>query len=179
MIPRPKNQDDPIPFFAFLSVVSCTIGLLMFVLAGITVASFWRAEQVVVDDRTRGPGVPAKGRIYVECRPDGLIVHPEKIVVSLDDLDDPGRWVEGPYGRCLTRLVREGRGGSVYFLVRRGGVSVFRKALEYALAAGGGTVDAVARGDALFSVGRQLVAMPGGIQVTRGDRAAPREGSQP
>lgn len=173
MIRHTQPREEAISFVAFLSVVSCTIGLLIFVLVGVTVVSFWGAEQVVVEVKGTGHGRPGAGRIYVECRPDGLIVHPDKVVVSLQDLEDPSRWIEGPFGKCLSKLTSSGRGGSVFFLVRRGGFPVYRKTLEYTLTFGGGTVEAVSRGDALFSIGHQLVVMPGALRVVLPNAALP------
>lgn len=173
MIRHVERDHEPTPFMAFLSVIMCTIGLLMLVLVGVAVTSFWGAEQVIVEVPSVDGGSASPGRIYVECADDGLVVHPEEIVVSLEDLEDPARWINGPYGRCLIELRRRGDGGSVHFLVRRGGLAVFRKALGYAFAAGGGTTDAVARGEAVFSIGRQLVLMPGTIRVQRDTETEP------
>lgn len=80
-------------------------------------------------DLASAGGDPGSGRIYVECRSDGLLVHPDEVVVTREELDDPVRWIDGPFGRCLTQVRSRGPGGSVYFLVRRGGIPVFRRAV--------------------------------------------------
>jgi len=165
VIRHPRRDSETISFLSFLSVVSCTIGVLMFVLAGVTVVSFWGAEQVVMDVRQVGDGRPGFGRVYVECRASGLILHPRGKRVSAEELAAPRQWTAGPFGECLGRLSGAGRGGSLFFLVRPRGFAVFRQALSYAFAAGGGTADAVADGRARFSVGHQMVRMPGAIRV--------------
>ena len=166
MIRHATRPTEAISFFSFLSVILCTIGLLMFVLAGITVVSFWGAEQVVVDLPQMQEGRPGFGRIYVECRARSLLVHPSEDAVRAEDLDDPRRWASSPFGQCLTRL-STGKASSLFFLVRPKGLAVFRKALSYAFAAGGGTADAADAGRARFSVGHQMVTMPGPIRVVR------------
>jgi len=146
---------------------------LLLVLVGVTVVSFWGAEQVV-DIRSVDGGKPGEGRVYVECRPDGVIVHPHRQVLTLADLDDPQRWGRSPFGRCLAGLSSGHHGGSVYFLVRPKGLTVYRKALTFAFAAGGGTADAVAQGRARFAIGQQMVFMPGPVRVAQG-----QQGGQP
>jgi hypothetical protein len=170
MIRHPPREEEPTSFFAFLSVVSCTIGLLMLVLVLVTVTSFWGAEQVL-EVPTQKDGSFVRGRIYVECTADGLIVHPDETVVSLKDLEDPARWIDGPYGKCLIALIRRQRDGSAHFLIRPGGLAVFRTAIAYAREAGGGTVDDVKSGRAVFSVGQQLMELPGPIRAVQ--RAEP------
>jgi hypothetical protein len=176
MIRHARSSGEPLSFFGFLSVISCVIGLLMFVLVCITVVSFWGAE-VVVEVPSVVSGLPGKGTIYVECTGEGLLVHPEKDVNTLEDLDDPALWVRGPYGRCLAQLRTNKRGGTVHFLIREDGLPVFRKALSYALVAGGGTADAVSHGSALFSIGQQLVTMPGPIRVVDPDTEPADDGA--
>jgi hypothetical protein len=167
MIRHPQREEEPMSLFSFLSVVSCTIGLLMLVLVLVTVTSLWGAKQVL-EIPTQKDGSFVRGRIYVECTADGLIVHPDQTVVTLKDLDDPARWVDGPYGKCLMALIRRQRDGSAHFLIRPGGLAVFRTAIAYAREAGGGTVDDVKSGRAVFSVGEQLIELPGPIRtVTR------------
>lgn len=170
MIPHPKRQPATISFFSFLSVVSCTIGLLMFVLAGVTVVSFWGAEQVVMDIKQQPGGKPGFGRVYIECRPEGLIVYPRQELVRASVLARATSWYDSAFGRVLARLAR-GRGGSLYFLVRPKGLPVFRLALGYTYAAGGGTSDAVAAGAAKFPIGHQMVLMPGPIRIVSGKEA--------
>ena len=164
MIRHSQQRAEAISFFSFLSVILCTIGLLMFVLAGVTVVSFWGAEQVIVDVRQLKDGKPGFGRVYVECLARGLLVHPGEALVPADALEDKDRWLDGPFGLCLSKL---SAGGSLFFLVRPQGIAVFRRALGYAFSAGGGTATAVADGRARFSVGHQMVLLPGPIRVVR------------
>lgn len=165
MIRHAQQRTEAVSFFPFLSVILCTIGLLMFVLAGVTVVSFWGAEQVIVDVRQLEDGKPGFGRVYVECLARGLLVHPGETMVSADALEDSDRWLDSRFGLCLGRLATGG--GSLYFLVRPKGLAVFRRALGYAFSAGGGTATAVADGRARFSVGHQMVLLPGPIKVLR------------
>lgn len=168
MIRRTTRRSEAIAFIAFLDVMSCTIGVLMLILVGVTMHSFWGAEQVIEIPSEAGAGLSV-GRIYVECTKEGLLVHPDDIVIALDDLEDPNAWIDGPYGQCLTELRKRGSGGSAHFLVRRGGLAVFRRALGYALAAGGGTVDDVRAGQAMFSIGQQAIVMPGPVRLEVGE----------
>jgi len=167
MIKHKVQQDEAMSFFAFMSIISCAIGLLIFVLVGVTIVSFWGAEQVITDVRQSKDGRAGVGRIYVECRAEGLLVHPNKTVVSAADLEDPTRWLDSPYGECLSRLSGGKQAGSIFFLVRSDGLAVFRKALGYAFVAGGGTGEAVTEGRARFTMGHQIVTMPGPIRVVQ------------
>ncbi len=161
---HPARPVGAIAFFPFLSVVSCTIGLLMFVLAAVTVLSFWGAEQVIFDIPQQPGGRPGGGRIYVECRREGIIVYPGEERVRSEALAHPSRWGRTAYGRALNDLAA-GRARSLYFFVRPKGIQAFRRALAYAYAAGGGTADAAARGAARFPIGCQILFMPGPIRV--------------
>lgn len=175
MIRHSRRQGEAISFFAFLSVISCTIGALMVVLVCVSVTSFFGAKQ--------SPVLPSKGDkpgwgvIYVECDAEGLRVHPDDVLVSRKEVEDPHQWSDGPFGQCLRKVRSHGADGAVYFLIRRGGIPVFRTALGYAVALGGGTTDAVQQGDALFSIGQQLVVMPGAIRVAKPAEPEPTAGS--
>lgn len=165
MIRHSRRQGETISFFSFLSVISCTIGALMVVLVCVSVTSFLGAEQTPVPP-TQGDK-PAWGVVYVECLNDGLRVHPDDVIVSREELEDLHRWSDGPFGQCLRKVRSHGVDGAVYFLIRRGGIPVFRTALGYAVGLGGGTTEAVQQGDAEFSIGQQLVVMPGAIRVPK------------
>ena len=167
MIRHRQRLSETISFFSFLSVISCTIGLLMFVLAGVTVVSFWGAEQVIIEIQQQKGGAVGFGRVYVECRREGLVVYPTEELVRAEDLAHPTRWYDSEYARVLARLSTRQRAGSLYFLVRPKGFPVFRRALGYAFASGGGTADAVAGGSAKFTIGHQMVLMPGPIRILR------------
>ena len=143
----------------------------MFVLAAVTVVSFWGAEQIIMEINQRKDGAPGLGRMYVECRRGGLLVYPGEREASAEELAHPTRWHDGAFGRTLSRLSGGSRSGSLYFLVRPKGFPVFRRALGYAFAAGGGTADAVAAGRAKFAIGHQMVLMPGLIKIVRREEA--------
>ena len=169
MIRHMPKRNETMSFFAFMSIISCAIGLLMFVLVGVTIVSFWGAEQVIMNIPQSEGGKAGAGRIYVECRSDGLIIHPDKTLVALADLEDTTRWMETPFAECLGKLSDGEKTGSIFFLVRKDGLDLFRKALGYAFLAGGGTADAVAQGRARFTMGQQMVTMPGPIKVIQGE----------
>lgn len=166
MIRHTQAAAEAMSLFSFLSVITCTIGPLMLVLVCTSVLSFWGADVQLELPSVKG-GDANRKRIFVECRKDGLAVLTDEYeaVVTVQDLEDPQRWLRGPYGRCLSALVNGRGGGALHFVIRRDGMAVYRKAYEYALAVGGGTSDQVAARCAAFSIGRQLVLRPGALRL--------------
>lgn len=172
MIRHVPQRMEVISFFGFLSIVNCAIGLLLFVLVGVTLVSFWGAEQVILETESSKGGQPGFGRTYIECRSSGLVIHPEQAETPRENLEDSARWLETPFGECLGKLASGQKEGSLFFLVRKDGLPTYRKALGYAFQAGGGTADAVREGQARFSLGYQMVTMPGPIRVVQEAGAA-------
>lgn len=121
---------DPEPsLFPFLSVLAAVMGTLTLIIAGMSQIAL-AAPRPRVDVERFDPG--KKSAVYVECRADGLLLHP--------DLDEPGEsptfvgWSDihrddGEWGALRRRLAHD-PGRYLVLLVRADGVGAFHAARE-------------------------------------------------
>ena len=80
---RFTDADPAISLFPFLSVLAGVIGTLALIIAGMMVVGLQNADQVIAlaHDKTT-----KKTPIFVECRSDGVLLHPEGTFVPLAEL---------------------------------------------------------------------------------------------
>jgi biopolymer transport protein ExbD len=87
-----RKQHAEVELFPFLSVLACTIGTLILLIVVLTTQSLEPQEAVVVakidqDSQSQGSNKD-KSPLYIECRQDGFILHPQKEFAPRADLYD-------------------------------------------------------------------------------------------
>ena len=115
---RPRGQS--ISLFPFLSVLSATIGTLALLISGMTSMSLLTSDQIV--ERTKEGSMKAVR--YVECRKEGIVIHPEKSFVHVESI---GRG-NTQWDDLLQHLRRNGGDQSLLLLIRPNGITSFRRA---------------------------------------------------
>ncbi len=123
-----RRKVDPKPtLFPFLSVLAVVMGTLILIIAGMTQLSLAAAKQRVeiepFDPRMKTP-------IYVECRRDGLLIHPTD-PTSRDDAAFVNRSAMGLVGSPWDELTTRLQYSSTHYLlllVRPDGVGTFADA---------------------------------------------------
>lgn len=75
-----------VELFPFLSVLVCVIGSLILLIVVVTVQISSNQRQVTIVAREDGQN-QAKVPRYVECRSDGIIIHPEQTFVAKEDIN--------------------------------------------------------------------------------------------
>ncbi len=125
---RRKPQDPEISLFPFLSVLAAVMGTLILIIAGMSQIALARPRQGV-DVQAFKPG--KKTPIFVECRKNGLVIHPDDPMsgkgteVSRGELEDIG----SPWHTLRSRLEMDSR-HYLMLLVRPDGVASFNQALD-------------------------------------------------
>ena len=123
--PRYLESDLAVSLFPFLSVLFGVIGTLSLVIAGMTAIGLQDTDQFVELERDRLTG---KTAVYVECRKEGLLLHPEQTELPLDELlDDNGAWA-----RRLDTIKSKSTKEYLVLLVRPNGIESFDAAFVMA-----------------------------------------------
>jgi biopolymer transport protein ExbD len=81
-----KRSVTEIELFPFLSVLACTIGVLILLIIVLMAQTFSNQRQVTIVARTENGQNQNKQPRYIECRSDGII-HPGEQFVSLTALN--------------------------------------------------------------------------------------------
>lgn len=71
-----------VELFPFLSILFCTIGVLILLLIVLTAQTFSNQRQVSIIARTENGQNQSKQPRYIECRSDGIIIHPGQEFIS-------------------------------------------------------------------------------------------------
>ncbi|MBE9238863.1 hypothetical protein IQ227_23290 [Anabaena aphanizomenioides LEGE 00250] len=82
-----KRSVTEIELFPFLSVLACTIGVLILLIIVLMAQTFSNQRQVTIVARTENGQNQNKQPRYIECRSDGIIIHPGEEFVSLTALN--------------------------------------------------------------------------------------------
>lgn len=82
-----KRSVTEIELFPFLSVLACTIGVLILLIIVLMAQTFSNQRQVTIIARTENGQNQNKQPRYIECRSDGIIIHPGGEFVSLTALN--------------------------------------------------------------------------------------------
>ncbi|PPS44788.1 hypothetical protein [Chroococcidiopsis sp. TS-821] len=75
-----------VELFPFLSVLVCVIGSLILLIVVVTAQIASNQRQVTIVAREDGQN-QAKVPRYIECRSDGIIIHPEQSFVSREEIN--------------------------------------------------------------------------------------------
>ncbi len=119
----PRRQRAPeLDLFPFLSVLACTIGTLILMVVVISTSSLSRDRsnvQILARETAQGDKTPR----YVECLERGILIHPEKTLVPIAQIDNPN----AAFVRFLNQ-VKTRPSDYVIVAVRPNGFDCFEKA---------------------------------------------------
>ncbi|MBD2667234.1 hypothetical protein B6N60_04841 [Richelia sinica FACHB-800] len=82
-----KRSATEIELFPFLSVLACTIGVLILLIIVLMAQTFSNQRQVTIVARTENGQNQSKQPRYIECRSDGIIIYPGEKFVSINTLN--------------------------------------------------------------------------------------------
>lgn len=82
-----KRSVTEIELFPFLSVLACTIGVLILLIIVLMAQTFSNQRQVTIIAKTENGQNQNKQPRYIECRSDGIIIYPSQEFVSLTALN--------------------------------------------------------------------------------------------
>ena len=88
--PRYIESETAVSLFPFLSVLAGVIGTLALLVAGMTLIGLQDTDQIIELPHEKAT---EKTPVYVECRHDGLLIHPEGTYVPQEEIEeDDNAW---------------------------------------------------------------------------------------
>lgn len=127
--PRFDEHEPAFTLLPFLSVLVGVIGTMMLVITGMSVVGLQKTDQVIElehDPQTN------KEAVFVECRQDGLLLHPEGTFVPLSGIAA----TDSQWSRRLLDLAADKDRRYLVLLIRPDGIECFRRSLSRAKDAG-------------------------------------------
>ncbi len=118
---RSKSNKIETELFPFLSVLACTIGTLILLIIVISTETLESSSQVIVVGETREGQNLTKTPRYIECRDDGVILHPSGTFVPRNDLSRPN----SPLLNLINEVERNRDREYVIVVLRPDGINVF------------------------------------------------------
>mgnify|MGYP006908262763 CR=1 FL=1 len=114
-----RNEDSSISLFPFLDALSGVIGILALIIAALAAVNAQTADQTISYDAD-STNVP----LYLECKEGGVVVHPEKKFVALEDIQN----ATSAWRDILQSVGPAKERKSVLLLVRPAGIDAFAAA---------------------------------------------------
>lgn len=120
-----RKQQTEVELFPFLSVLACTIGTLILLIIVLTTQALEPQEAVVVAkvDPDRQGSNTSKSPLYIECRQDGFILHPQKEFAPRADLYD----AKSPLRKTIANLKQNKDKQYLIVILRPDGLEMFDK----------------------------------------------------
>jgi biopolymer transport protein ExbD len=81
-----NRSGTEIELFPFLSILSCTIGVLILIIIVITAQTFSSQRQITIIAKNEDGQNKNKQPRYIECRSDGIVVYPSQVFVPLNQV---------------------------------------------------------------------------------------------
>ena len=113
-----------VSLFPFLSVLACVTGTLSFMISGMTAVALGDTEQKIEMTEAGAKKAPR----YVECRADGLLIHPQETLVPIEKLSK----APNAYVALLTHISQNASTQSLILLVRPDGIATYEIAWKIA-----------------------------------------------
>lgn len=119
----PQKQPTEVELFPFLSILACTIGTLILLIIVLTTQAMNKQEVTIVA-KTEENGVnKSKTPRYIECRDDGVVLHPSKEFVSRFDINKPN----SPLQKLIAEVKANKNKQYLIVALRPDGIDVFNQ----------------------------------------------------
>ncbi len=119
-----SRQNTDVELFPFLSILACTIGTLILLIIVLTSQALDKQEvRIVARNEGENGTNESKNPRYIECRKDGVILHPSKIFVPQEELQSPN----SPLQDLLTLVKINKDTEYLIIAVRPNGIDVFNQ----------------------------------------------------
>jgi biopolymer transport protein ExbD len=122
----PKKQPIETELFPFLSVLACTIGTLILLIIVMTTNLFTSKREVTIvaksESQEEGQGKNNnKVPHYVECRGDGIVIHPSQKFVAKKELEA----TNSPLTQLLKEVKTKRDREYIIIAIRPDGIEIF------------------------------------------------------
>jgi biopolymer transport protein ExbD len=121
-----KRQAIETELFPFLSVLACTIGTLILLIIVMTTNLFTSKREVTIVAQSEGEGQGKnqnKVPHYVECRGDGIVIHPSQKFVNKKNLEG----ANSPLTQLLKEVKSKRDREYIIIAIRPDGVELFER----------------------------------------------------
>lgn len=117
-----RKKHTEVELFPFLSILACTIGTLILLIIVLTTQALDPQEVTIVAKEGNGVNKSKTPR-YIECRDDGIVLHPSKTFVPRADIRD----ADSPLQKLIKEI--EGNKDNEYLVIvlRPNGVDMFQQ----------------------------------------------------
>ncbi|NJK27475.1 MAG: hypothetical protein HC925_01355 [Coleofasciculaceae cyanobacterium SM2_3_26] len=109
--------------FPFLSVLACTIGTLIMMIIAISSQQIGAQQQVKIVARTEAGANQTKVPRYIECRVDGVVIHPSQEFIPIQSINQPG----SPLSQLIAQMSLQRDREYLIVAVRPDGIEVFKQ----------------------------------------------------
>lgn len=120
---RIKSAKTELELFPFLSVLACTIGSLILLIIVISTQSLTVSPKVKIIAQTEKGKNQSKIPHYIECREDGVILHPSQKFIPLNKLAQS----DSELLKLITQVKANRDREYVIVALRPKGIEVFQK----------------------------------------------------
>ncbi|MCW6037574.1 hypothetical protein K4A83_15005 [Spirulina subsalsa FACHB-351] len=121
-----------VELFPFLSVLACTIGTLILLIIVITTQTFSEDKEVRIIARTEDGQNQRKIPRYIDCRGDGIVLHPQETFIPANEINQRNRELAQLLSEVKANQERE----YLIVAVRPSGIQVFNQVRDLVEAQG-------------------------------------------
>ena len=119
----PQKKHTEVELFPFLSILACTIGTLILLIIVLTTQALNKQEVTIVA-KTEESGVnKSKTPRYIECRDDGVVLHPSEEFVSRFDMNK----ANSPLQKLIAEVKANKNKQYLIVALRPDGIDVFNE----------------------------------------------------
>ncbi len=118
-----SKQHTDIELFPFLSILACTIGTLILLIIVLTTQALNKQEVTIVAKGEEKGVNKTKSPRYIECRDDGVILHPSKTFVPRADIRD----ANSPIQKLIAELKANKDKQYLIVALRPNGIDMFNQ----------------------------------------------------
>ena len=111
-----------VELFPFLSILFCTIGVLILLLMVLTAQTFSNQRQITIVAKTENGQNQSKQPRYIECRSDGIVLYPSQEFVALTQVNSS----YSPLQTLLTEVKTNRDKQYLIVAIRPDGIEVFK-----------------------------------------------------
>ena|SRR5581483_456694 len=146
---RRKRSDATFSLFPFLSVLVCAMGVMIVIITGQNLVAMGGTQDQYMEI---AGSVEGKEAVYVECQENGVLIHPDRIEVSLETLKGPG---PSSFHQLLDRLEQQPKERYLVLLVRPEGIKSYERCFF------------MARFERKLEMGKDAIPSGGNIVLTK------------
>lgn len=119
-VARTKHTD--VELFPFLSILACTIGTLILLIIVLTTQALDPQEVTIVAKEGQGVNQSKTPR-YIECRDDGIVLHPSQTFVPRADIKDS----DSPLRQLIKEVKANKENEYLVVVLRPNGIDMFNQ----------------------------------------------------